>query len=306
MSLTPEQIEVRRTGVGASDLAAIVGLSPYKSPVRVALEKWGEDGPQEESEAQYWGNMLEDDLAARYFEKHPDRMVTTCDMQRHPERGWMICSPDRIVHCGGESWPLELKTAASYPQVKRWGKKGDEVPEEYNLQCRWQMAVLDVDRCDLAVLLAGYQGLEYREFTLTRDMALEARLIEIAEDFWFNYVQKHLSPPPGGTVDAGRALAQMFPQVTRSSRPPMGDEDSLADDYMVAHEAFKRAECELQQAKNELMASMGPCEGIDGKDYTIRWPNVKKGRRFSATFKHEETAYDRLKSHGASQAHAGQ
>jgi hypothetical protein len=49
----------RRKGIGASEAAAVLGLSRYKSPLDVYLDKTGEIGPQDDSERMYWGRKLE-------------------------------------------------------------------------------------------------------------------------------------------------------------------------------------------------------------------------------------------------------
>ena len=66
--MTREQwLEERRKGIGGSDAAAIAGLSPWKSPVAVWLEKTGQVEPEEPGEAAYWGTVLED-VVARNFQ----------------------------------------------------------------------------------------------------------------------------------------------------------------------------------------------------------------------------------------------
>jgi putative phage-type endonuclease len=60
-----EWLEVRKTGIGGSDAAAAVGLSPYKSPLELWLEKTNRDAtlpkpdPQDTTEPVYWGTLLE-------------------------------------------------------------------------------------------------------------------------------------------------------------------------------------------------------------------------------------------------------
>ncbi len=65
--LTPEQKEARKAGIGGSDVAAILGLSPWKSAHMLYLEKRGEwEEPEKDSEVIHFGNVLEDVVANEY------------------------------------------------------------------------------------------------------------------------------------------------------------------------------------------------------------------------------------------------
>ena len=68
MTLTPEQLEMRRAGITSTDISAICGLSSYKSAMEVYLEKVGKPIPREDTEAMYWGRSLETPIALRYQE----------------------------------------------------------------------------------------------------------------------------------------------------------------------------------------------------------------------------------------------
>ena len=52
-------LDVRKTGIGGSDVAAVLGISPWKSPLDVFLDKTGKSAPEPENDAMYWGTRLE-------------------------------------------------------------------------------------------------------------------------------------------------------------------------------------------------------------------------------------------------------
>ena len=60
----------RRGGIGGSDVAAIMGISKYRSPYEVWLEKTGRVEPKDISgkQAVEWGNRLEDTVARKFAE----------------------------------------------------------------------------------------------------------------------------------------------------------------------------------------------------------------------------------------------
>lgn len=66
MTLTAEQLAKRRTGITSTDIAAICGLNPYKSPMAVYLDKIGKPLEVEQTEGMFWGLALEPLLLQRY------------------------------------------------------------------------------------------------------------------------------------------------------------------------------------------------------------------------------------------------
>lgn len=206
----------------------------------------------------------------------PDAFVVPDGMS--PEYG-----PDHTVRLPAGSWGLEVKTAFSAGQVKRWGQGGDQVPEEYLLQCSICHAVCDLERWDMAVLLATYHGAEYRQYTLKRDMALEARLIEIAEQFWHENVEARLPPHPSGYAIDDRALKALYADVERATILADVDQSQLLADYAEADDWVK----ERDRLKQMLKAEIGSAEGLEDDFYRALWPETKTGRRFTLTRKKE-------------------
>ncbi len=54
-----EWLKLRLKGIGGSDCAAAVGMSRWKSPLEVFMEKTGRKAQVEETEKMYWGRTLE-------------------------------------------------------------------------------------------------------------------------------------------------------------------------------------------------------------------------------------------------------
>src|ERR1700751_3742203 len=73
-------LSVRKNGIGGSDAAAAVGLSPYLSPLELWLIKTGRDAnlprpdPQDTTEPVYWGALLEPIVAASYTKQTRNRV----------------------------------------------------------------------------------------------------------------------------------------------------------------------------------------------------------------------------------------
>ena len=108
-----EWLSFRRQGIGGSDAAAVLGISPFRTGVDLYYDKLGQ--PVEDDE-QNWvakevGTLLED-LVARIFAKKTGLKVWPMPaMYRHPDHPCMLADIDRLVMLPkGETAILECKT----------------------------------------------------------------------------------------------------------------------------------------------------------------------------------------------------
>ena len=115
---------IRKLGLGSSDAAVAVGLSPYKCPLSLWLEKTGRKEPEDIShkEAVLWGIELEPVLAQVYAKRTGYRVRRVNAVLQHPEHLFMLANLDREV-VGHPDGPgiLEIKTASyhSAPNGRR-------------------------------------------------------------------------------------------------------------------------------------------------------------------------------------------
>jgi putative phage-type endonuclease len=202
-------LEVRKSGIGGSDAAAAVGLSPYMSPLELWLIKTnrGASLPQPDSddtsEPVYWGQLLEPIVAASYTKQTGNKVRRVNAVLQHSSIPWMLANVDREVVGNREVQLLECKTAGEFG-ARLWR---DGVPEYVQIQAQHQLAVTGKQAADVAVLLCG-QKLDVHR--IERDDALIARLIEVEAAFW-QYVETDTPPPADGSESADRALRCLYP-----------------------------------------------------------------------------------------------
>lgn len=274
--LTPEQLALRKTGISASEVAAVAGLSPYRKPIDVWSEKLGLVEPFEGNKASKWGDLLEQVLADHYATEHAAEKILvrhsriiegsvngTLVRQISP-RFRLIATPDRLVYRRRNPRPirnLQIKTAG-LRQADKWGEPGtDQIPEEYLGQVSAEMAVVDVGETDLAVLIGGQDDREYR---LKRDLELEGQLIEICERFWVDHVLTQTPPPVDGSEQYSEYLKRRFPRDERPTLPATDEAQTLALSLRLARLAEDSASEERAQYENELKAIIGDAGGIEG------------------------------------------
>jgi putative phage-type endonuclease len=203
-STRDEWLAARRTGIGGSDAAAVLGLSRWRSPLDVFIDKIGEGGDTEDTPAMYWGRRLERIILDAYVEQtgvSVDAPVGVYRMLRSSERPWQLYSPDALA----ADRLVEIKTART---AEGWGEPGsDEVPDEYAVQVQHGMAVTGLPRCDVAVLIGGS---DFRVYTVERDDQLITHLIAAEAAFW-RRVELRDPPPPRTYTEAQRLWGRSEP-----------------------------------------------------------------------------------------------
>jgi len=188
----------RKTGIGGSDAAVVLGLSQWKTPLQLWQEKTGQIAlPDIDSPAMYWGRTLES-VIREHYQKETGTTVAQPEMLRHPKHQWMIANVDGIT---GDGKVLEIKTARS---ANGWGEVGtNEIPEAYQLQVQHYMAVMECAAADIAVLIGGS---DFRIYHLQADSELQNNLIEAEAAFW-HMVQTKTPPAPTSLAEI-QALAR--------------------------------------------------------------------------------------------------
>jgi putative phage-type endonuclease len=204
-----EWLRERKNYLGGTDLAAIAGLSPYRTALDVYLDKTSDDISEDTNAAMRWGTLLEDVVAKAYKEDIGNgKEVWESDHPiRHTEHRFLAANIDRWVGKRKDirEYILECKTAG-FTKGKEWGEVGtDQIPESYLIQVAYYASICDVPKVDIAVLIGGQ---DFRIYTYERNKELEEKLIKIACNFWHNHIEKRIPPKCVNTRDT----FNLFPQ----------------------------------------------------------------------------------------------
>jgi len=248
MALTAQQLELRRFSIGGSDAAAALGLSPWKTPYELFLEKSGRELPRFETEPQYWGSVIERVILERYMRDHPDRLVVTSQHMAHKDYDWMTCTPDATTI----DRLIEIKTARSYSD---WGKSGtQEIPEDYMLQVQHNLAVTGMPVADVLALIGGS---DYRTYEIPADAELQALIIEGERQFW-KRVQDDDPPDPQWENPSTRNLIKIaYPGTTGEVLSADEGMEKWYATYLEASEKEKTYKEAATAAMNHMLYSMG-------------------------------------------------
>jgi putative phage-type endonuclease len=200
--ITEQQRQERKLGIGGSDMPIIMGLSSYKTPYQLYLEKTGIIQTEEDmNDLQYWGHQLESVIRTE-FAKRNNVEIQTPETLIHPFHDFLRANIDGFIP--SLNAVLEVKCSSSF-MSQQWGEDGsDIIPMPYLVQVAHYCAVTNADCAYIAVLIGGN---DYREFKYTRDLELEEHVINAAKEFW-NCVQTKTPPAATNQVD----LKLMFPK----------------------------------------------------------------------------------------------
>lgn len=290
-----EFLKRRQVGIGGSDIAAIIGISPWRSPRDIYMSKKGLAEPEPETDAMYWGTTLED-VVAREYSLRTGRKIQRCNtMFAHENYPFLIGNVDRVVCNADGSKPvvnrklrtnriLECKTASQY-SVSDWGPDGtDQIPEHYKCQVQWYMGITGADFCDVAVLIGNR---DFRMYEIKRDETVIAYLFNEGVKFWNDYILTETLPPARSIEDVENAF-----KGTEKSRKFADDETIAAVQKYAELDAQKKAIIEQQE---ELKLKI--CDFL-GDNVELVTPDSKKLCSWSASKQQVKTDWKRAAEAG--------
>jgi putative phage-type endonuclease len=259
--------EMRLSGVGSSEVAAIVGLSPYQSAFDVFLEKTGKMPPWEGNEHTRLGKRMERPILEEYVLRSGRAVEPLFEKTfRHPDRPWQLATPDGIDVV--DRYPVEAKHVGAR-MGKYWGEEGtDAVPMYYLVQTQWQMSTLMAQQAVVAALIGGDR---FQIYPMTLEKEIEQLLLNKVGEFWHENVQKDIPPEPADTQRTREYLHQRYDVQRAPLRQANHVESDLAHAFRQAKIAAENADKYLENIKTRLRVSIGDAEGIEGVFGQITW-----------------------------------
>jgi putative phage-type endonuclease len=192
---TDDWLAARRSSVSSTDLAAILGLSPYRSEADLADEKRGTMARSESTLPMRVGLALEPLIKDEYERQTGERLRRVRTLQRHPRIPWAVASPDYAVV--GRHKLVEAKWTTS----RRWN---DGLPQDVESQVVWCLGVMGWRDADVAALIGGR---ELAVFHVEYDDDTFAGLVDIATDFRHRWARRPCSSARrSGSRGSGRRI----------------------------------------------------------------------------------------------------
>lgn len=266
---TSEWLEWRRQGIGGSDVAALLGVSPWMTPRELWMEKTGRLTRDASSFATQRGQWLESKARAQY------ELLADADMPPalviHPEYPFMRVSLD--------GWNPELRRVL---EIKCPGKEdhakalAGQIPEKYRYQVQYQMFVTGAESAHYF----SFDGESGTIIEVLPNLDLQLGLRNAVIEFWRDYVLKDKEPAPIArewvhiTDEAAIQLFSDFRRVLVSLAELEKQEKEYREiilaKYGNLHPRLKCAGVELLRTKRKGAvdwASIPQLEGVDLEQY---------------------------------------
>lgn len=278
-------LEVRRQGIGSSDIAQIMGVSPYGGLFDVWNAKHGLVDEDPRSPQIVAGTYLEPTIAEWWHDAHLDG-VEQLNMQRngyrihhHPEFPWAIATPDYLLDDG----VVEIKNVGPY-RGSDWGEAGDPdgVPDHVYLQVQWQLGVMQRSHAYVVALIGGW---DLRSYPVTPDPATMESALEAARSFRTSLAASE-PPLPDGSTASWRWLRHRTTPVEPDAPPTVleasPEMDVVGSTFVETRQESKELAAAMEQQKQTIAAAIGDNDGMHGNGWHAWFREDKRGiRRFT-------------------------
>lgn len=285
----------RKKGIGGSDVAAILGFSPYKSPYQLWLDKTGRSEKSVQNESAHFGNLLEDVVAKEFSRRSGmkvQRVTQQLFLEEHP---WALGNIDRAVinpEISGNvrfkdgalttDQLLECKTASEY-MSKLFGEEGsDQVPDYYLTQCLWYLMITGCQVIHLAVLIGGNK---FRMYRIERDEELIQSIFNQVKAFWFNHVIADVPPDPTCFDDV---LHRWSKHVVGKQVEATFEQIKLGEELVSVQNRQKADKAREDEIKLSLASSMQDAEMMVNQGKTLFTYKEQSSTRIDSTLLKKE------------------
>ncbi len=269
-------LAARRKVITATDVAAILGVHPYRSAHQVFLDKIGMEPEKAETEPMWWGSKMEQAIGEKYAADYALELVPAGFVldESEPIFG---ATPDFYI-LGSPNEILECKVAGEGASRNFGPSETDEVPDHYLCQVMWQLAVTGLKVGRLAVLLSS---LTTRTYTIKRDSKLIEHMKHRARIFWYEYVQAENAPPLSGFKPDTDYINAKHPSEEPGAKVVADFEiDKLAHELKIAIDAENAAALKVDELKNQLKQFMGDASILETSSGAFTW-KTPAGERVS-------------------------
>ena len=274
-----EWLEVRKNGIGSSEVATIVGLNPWETPYQLWRRKLGIDPPAQENFAMRAGHYLED-AVSQFWHDETGREVIKASagdwIIRDDKRPYMQVSPDRTYwldgsHTKDNKGILECKTTQKSIDA-------DNIPKHWFCQVTYQLGVAGYKQGSLAWLCSGRE-FGYADITFVPDFY--EWLVDEVVKFWHDCIKGGKEPSAVSVQD----VLLRYNRHTDSKVTEVGD--NIFTDWQDLRDIRKQIDA-LNERKETLEGrikmAFEDAEAITyGGDVLATWKAPKPTRKFDAT-----------------------
>jgi putative phage-type endonuclease len=286
---SPKWHAQRQLGIGGSEVAAILGISPWSGPHEVWLSKVDPDAVEE---ADALGDRIQLEVGTRLESLVLDLLAEDEGIVvepapvtvQHPSYEWWAPNLDGVAFFEANSAirNVEAKTTNAYAWSD-WSKSG--VPLYYQAQTQYQLGATGLDAAYVPVLFGNHR---FEWWLVERDDEDIAAIAEVCEEFW-GYVERQEAPPVDGSSAALDYLVDKYGAGEDDVVVELDeDAENWARQYEEAKADQKEAKSRKDEAKNHLIEAVGNAsKGVTPSGFKV---NSVRRSRFSSSLAEEKDA----------------
>jgi putative phage-type endonuclease len=266
-----EWLTWRKDLLTASDIAAIAGKDPYRSPLRIYNEKRGMVPPQAESEPMKRGRWLEAAAIKGLREEHPDWLITQPEVFLVDAEHRIGATPDALITIPGSKGTINCQIKCTGPFVfeRDWA---DGVPLGYQMQTAMEGLLLGAERNFVCCLVVDSRTAKIALYDLARSPSGEAGILAAAAEFWDRF-DNDRPYEPDFARDAEQ-IAALYPKQEPGKVIDLTGDNRLAD-ILSARALLKdeigSREKDVKTIDAEIEAKLGDAETALLPGWQINW-----------------------------------
>lgn len=279
----------RHLYIGGSDIASIMNLSRWKTPLKLWCEKTQKLPAPDLSnvEAVEMGTELEQFVADMFTKRTGKAVRRSPKVYQHKDYPYMVAHVDRLVT--GTDELLECKTCSIFKK-EEW--ENEEIPQEYILQVMWYLGITGRKIGHIAVLIGG-QCFKYKQIEF--DQELFDQMVECAKEFWEHVQNNTPVPVVAEDDDTLKELYSSHSEVMIELMPT--DADTLqtveAFETAIAHlQELKMHKAnlddEIKEEETKIKDIIKDNLGIKTPKYVVTWKSQSKTSLDTKTLKAEK------------------
>lgn len=274
-----EWLDARNGGIGASEVATVLGLNPFETPYQLWRRKKGLDAPKQENFAMKAGHYLEDAVARFYADATQCHIIknTAEDFSIiNPDKPFLRVSPDRLYWRDGMKHNEENKCVLEC-KITQMEIDEDSVPQHWFCQLQMNMGVAELPQGALAWLTMG-RKFGFRDFMF--DKEFYTWMIGEVEKFWRDNIIGKQEP----TAQSAQDVLLKYNRHTDGKIVEVGEDIYVS--CLEMQEIKERIE-EMEEQKSETEAKIkiafADAEAISyGGKIIATWKAPKPSSKFDA------------------------
>lgn len=268
-----EWLKKRKNGIGASEIAAILGFSKYQTALDVwKLKTHPSETPIEieDTEPLKTGRFIEETIARIWEDETGIKLRRDNKTRKHPDIPFLFCHLDRIIPSEGERKTGVCEIKNTQGRFEKDWENGPPVP--IFLQDITQLEITGFSYLENAVLFGGFK---FERFEVLPDRGVFETILPKLDEFWNYNVKKKVPPAPVTAAEVN----ELYPAIAGKALEAVGATVKVHGELLTVKKNIKLLDKEKEKLEYQIKLAMGEAESLTSFGGILAtWKPDKKGR----------------------------